>query len=157
MSLIKALLPVLAVLLVALVTACGSSDSKSTSPTPQPSPGKITAIATGITGQTGKTYAVAALDYDWRPGASEPAVGGIMGTISSDDFSFTSVLRITDAQGNLTGNIAQEEKVFEPKTYSVVFFVADPGSPPQYLAEVRISVNGDVRATAPRWVDWVHQ
>ena len=144
----------LAVVLVTLVGGCGSSSSKSTSPAPQPSSGLMTVTAAGIVGQNGNIYSVAVYDYDWSPGASGPAVGGVIGTISSNDFSFTAVLRVADSQGNPAA--ATEEKVFEPKTYSVVFFVSVPARPPQYFAEVRVSVNGDVTATAPRWANWTH-
>ncbi len=149
-------LPILLVLPMILLVACGgSSDNKTATPVPQAQAGKITAVASGITGQNGKTYAVAAYDYDWAPGAAGPAIGGAMGIINSDNFSFSEVLRTVDQGGNFT--LTAEEKTFGPGTYSVVFYVSEQGKPPQYFAEKRVTVNGDVTATAQKWSDWTHQ
>ena len=94
---------------------------------------------------------VAAFAYDWQPGATDSAVAGYRTVVSADNFSSTEVLHASDAQWD----ISEEEKVFEPGTYSVVFFVALPDNPPQFFAEVRSEVNGDITVTAPAWENWV--
>ncbi|MBN1895839.1 hypothetical protein JW906_15230 [bacterium] len=139
---------------MAVLFAAGCSDKKSTDPEPQPVSGKITATASGITGQNGSVFAVMAYDSDWFPGSEEPVIAGFMTNITSDDFSFTEALHSVDSQAQ--GGYNSEEKSFEPRTYSVVFYVAAPGNPPQHFAEVRIAVNGDVTAAAPAWSSWAH-
>ena len=151
MNFSKRILPALAIL---AGLAAGCSSDKSTEPNPQPVQGKITAVAAGITGQNGNVLAVTAYDADWSPGSSSPVIAGFMVNITSDDFSFTQNLRTVDAQA--AGGYSSADRVFEPRTYSVVFFVAAPGNPPQYFAEVRVAVNGDMTVTAPGWTDWVH-
>jgi Rrf2 family cysteine metabolism transcriptional repressor len=130
----------------------GCSDKKSTDPTPDAEPGKITATASGITGQNGSTYLVAVYVADWFPGSTDTVTAGFMTNISSDSFSSTEILHSMNSQWTPSA----EEKVFDPGTYSVVFFVAAPGSPPQYFTEIRLKVNGDVTATAPAWANWTH-
>ncbi len=139
-------------LMVLFVYKC--SNDKSIEPELQPVKGKITATAMGITGQNGNVYAVMSYDSDWFPGSDSPVIAGIIGTITSDDFSFTQNLHPVDAQAQ--GGYSSEDMLFEPKTYSVVFFVAAPGNPPQYFSEVRVAVDDDVTATAPNWTNWVH-
>jgi hypothetical protein len=136
----------------AAVFSLGCSDKKSTNPTPSPTRGKITAAASGITGQNGSTYMAVVYAIDWYPGATDTAIAGFRANISVDNFSSTEILHSMNSQWNITA----EEKVFEPGTYSVVFFVAPPNSPPQYFAEIRQQVNGDVTATAPAWANWTH-
>lgn len=149
MNILKRLLPVL-MLTIFFIFNC----SKNNSTESQPVNGKITANATGITGQNGNIYAVSAFDSDWSPGSDSPTIAGIMGTITSDNYSFTQNLKAVDDQS--PGGLSADDMVFEPKTYSVVFFVAAPGNPPQHFAEVRMEVNGDVIATAPDWASWAH-
>jgi len=149
MNLLKRLLPVL-MLTVFFICNC----SKDNSTESQPVNGKITASATGITGQNGNIYAVSAYDSDWSPGSNSPTIAGIMGTITSDNFSFTQNLKAVDDQS--PGGLSPEDMSFEPRTYSVVFYVAALGSPPQHYTEVRMEVNGDVAATAPDWANWAH-
>jgi hypothetical protein len=153
MNFSKRFLPVF-VLTVLFVTQCTKEKSTEPESRPQPVKGKITAAATGITGQNGYVLAVMAYDSDWSPGSDSPVIAGFMVNISSNDFSFTQNLHLVDAQA--PGGYSLEDKVFEPKTYSVVFFVAAPGNPPQYFSEVRVAVNGDVAASAPDWAGWVH-
>jgi hypothetical protein len=138
----------LAAVLFLLGGGCGDDGG----PAPVPVPGKITASAGGILGQTGNVYSVVTFAADWYPGATFPAVAGILQTISSDNYSLASALHEVDTGGNPTS----ADKTFDPGTYSVVFFVSAPGSPPSHFAEVRVSVNGDVTATAPAWSGWVH-
>ncbi len=134
---------------VVFVLAGGCGDDGTA---PVPGPGKITATATGIPGQTGNVYAVAAYAYDWFPGATTPAVAGIRATIGSDPYASTSVLYAVDANGDPT----VDEKIFDAGKYSVVFFVAAPQSAPSDYAEIRTTVDGNTTATAPAWSGWVH-
>jgi len=138
------------ILLMSVTLICGSCDNSTDSGSPAVS-GKITAKAAGIQGQNGNTYSVAAYDYDWYPGATGLPVGLILTLISDNNFSSTEALH----PFNVEWNITSEEKVFDAKTYSVVFFVSKPDAPPQIFAEVRVSVNGDVIANAPAWSKWV--
>ena len=140
----------LTILLMSVVLIYGSCDNSTDSGSPAVS-GKITAKAAGIQGQNGNIYSVAAYDYDWYPGATGLAVGLIRTTISDSNFSSTEALHPFDTDGNTIS----EEKVFDAKTYSIVFFVSAPNVPPQFYAEVRVSVNGDVIANAPAWSNWV--
>jgi len=149
MNILKRLLPLLT-LTVFFVFTCSKNNSTESLPVN----GKITASATGIAGQNGNIYAVSAFDSDWFPGSNSPTIAGIMGTITSDNYSFTQNLKAVDDQA--LGGLSADDMVFEPKTYSVVFFVAAPGNPPQHFAEVRMEVNGDVTATAPDWASWAH-
>jgi predicted HTH transcriptional regulator len=137
---------------VIAVISWGCSEKKNTNPIAPTNPGKITATASGIAGQNGSTYLVAVCAYDWYPGATDTAVAGFMTNISNDSFSSTEILHSMNSQLN----ISVEETVFEPGTYSVVFLVSPPDSPPQYFMEVRLRVNGDVTATAPAWINWTH-
>lgn len=151
----------LSVLLISLLSACGSANGASPTVATTPAqattqaasgPGKITVQATGIAGRNGSSYSVSAFDYDWQPGATGPAIGGTMGLITSDDFTINGTIQTIDA----SGKTLSEDKVFDSKTYSVVFFVMPPGSPPKDFAEVRVTVKGDTTATAPKWVSWAH-
>ena len=138
-----------AVLLVLLGIVAGCSRDKSVGP--EPSRGKITAKADGIQGQSGNLYSVSVYAYDWFPGAETPAIAGVRATIPSDVYSPADTMRTLDANGTPTA----EPKVFDPASYSVVFFVSVPGFPPRYFAEVRAIVDGDITATAPAWSGWV--
>jgi hypothetical protein len=149
MNYFKLLFPAIVVM---AVINWGCTEKKNTNPTAPTDPGKITATASGITGQNGSTYMVVAYAYDWQPGAQDSAMAGFLTNISGDNFSSTQILHSMNSQWT----ISAEEKVFEPGTYSVVFFVAPPGSPPQYFAEIRLQVNGDMTATAPAWANWTH-
>ncbi|MFC2027748.1 hypothetical protein ACFLU3_03565 [Chloroflexota bacterium] len=131
---------------VMLVCAC-DSDSDSDS---QPVPGKITAIASGVAGQDGKVLAVGAFDYDWKPGSSDFGIAGYRTQITGDSFSLSDVLRKLDDRGDNT----DDEEVFDPGIYSVVFVISTVNTPPEYFVEVRVEVDGDVNATAPAWTDW---
>lgn len=146
------LLLVIVVLLVTLVTACGSSSGNATTSASQSQQGKITAKASGIKGQNGKIFAAAAYNYDWTPGATGPAVAGLVGPITSDNFSFTDILNQLNAWGDPSTSTA--DMIFDPGTYSVVFYVSAPGGAPQYFAKLRVTVKGDVTATAPNWSSW---
>jgi hypothetical protein len=147
----KKFLPVV-LFVMGIFAAC--SGDKTTEPKPQPVQGRITASVAGIAGQNGKVLVITAFNDDWFPGSESPVIAGFMTNITSDDFSVTQVLHPADSQA--PGGYSAADMVFEPKTYSVVFFVAAPGNPPESFSEVRIAVNGDVTATAPAWASWVH-
>jgi hypothetical protein len=140
------------VLVFMFLFVCSCSNNKSTEP--QPVSGKITATAAGITGQNGNVYAVSAYDSDWFPGSEAPVIAGFMVNITNDNFSSTQNLLAVDNQA--PSGLSSEDMLFEPGTYSVVFFVATLGNPPQHFAEVRVTVNGDVTANAPNWSSWAH-
>jgi hypothetical protein len=139
-------------LAVAIAVSVGCSSDKSTSPGSNAVRGRITARATGITSQNGNTYSVVVYAYDWSPGATGPSVASIRQMITGDNFASTAVLDSVDSQGTPT----LVEKVFDPGTYSVVFFVSPPGSPPQHFAELRVAVDGDKTVDAPAWAQWIH-
>jgi hypothetical protein len=82
-------------------------------------------------------------------------VAGLTGTITSDDFSFSEVLRTANSQS--AGGQSPEDYLFTPGIYSVVFFIATQNSPPQVFSEVRVTVKGDVEVKAPAWSTWTHQ
>lgn len=145
---VPAILCVLCLGLLAGFGCSGGSDVDA----PTPEAGTITAGASGITGQAGKMYYIAAFDYDWQPGATEPSVATRSGSVTDDDFSFEVVLYELDQYGQPT----MTEKAFEPGVYSVVFFVGASG-PPEYFVEVFVDVDGDVTAHAPAWGTWTHQ
>jgi hypothetical protein len=151
MNFLKRILPVLVSM---ALTGVMCTKKNSTEPEPEPVQGKITAVAAGIAGQNGNVYSVMVYESDWAPGSTATVVAGILAPITGDDFSLTQKLHPVDPQS--PGGYSSEDKVFEPKTYSVVFFVSPQGSAPQHFAEVRVAVNGDVTATAPIWADWVH-
>ena len=130
----------------------GCSEKKSTNPSESAEPGKITATAAGITGQNGSTYMVVVYVSNWQPGSTDTVSAGFMTNISSNSFSSTEILHAMNSHYTPSA----DEKVFDPGTYSVVFFVAPPGSPPQYFTEIRLQVDGDVTATAPAWANWTH-
>ena len=150
MKIIKKSLVFLLVIMM-LVCACDSENGTDnvTVPDSQPIPGKITAIASGINGQDGKGIMVGAFDYDWSPGSSDLGMAGYMAEITGDNFLSSDVLRIFDDQGKAT----DDEMIFDPGTYSIVFIIFS-GGPPEYLAEVRVEVDGDVEAVAPSWSKW---
>jgi hypothetical protein len=143
--------------------ACGGSGSPATTVSPTgaaptttpPStgaaiPGTITATASSVKGQNGNTLSVGVYDFDWSPGAANTFVGLIYVPITSDDFSSTVVVTGVGADGSPT----EQPASFQPGTYSVVFFVSPPNSPPSSFAEVRVSVAGDVTVSAPAWGSW---
>jgi hypothetical protein len=132
-----------------LVSACDGDNGAD--PDSQPVAGKITAIASGIAGQDGKTLGVGAYDYDWRPGSPAIGIAGHRTRITGDNFASSEVLLTLDDQREM----AADEKVFDPGTYSVVFYIVAGDAPPEAWAEVRVVVDGDVNATAPAWADWV--
>jgi hypothetical protein len=143
-----------AVLVIAVMSLVMCSKDNSVNPKPEPFQGKISAVTPGVTGQNGNILAVMVYDADWAPGSNIPVVAGLLATITNDDFSLTQNLHPVDSQS--PGGYSTEEKLFEPKTYSVVFFVAPPGSAPQHFTELRVTVNGNVTATAPGWANWTH-
>jgi hypothetical protein len=135
------------VLIAALALSCGDDSG----PTDDyPNLGRITASTLGIQGQTGNLYAVYVYAFDWHPGSPNDIVGIVRGEINTEDFSSTAMVQSVNAQGEPTGQV----KTFNPGTYSVVFFVSPPGSPPDHFAEVRATVDGDVTVTAPAWGSW---
>jgi hypothetical protein len=136
----ESLVFLLVILIMMLMFACDN----------EPVPGKITAIASGITGQDGKILAVGAFDFDWSPGISDPGFAGYRTEITGDSFSSSEVLLTLDDQGRTTANDA----LLDPGTYSVVFVVSAVNTPPEYYVEVRVRVDGDMNATAPAWADW---
>lgn len=93
-------------------------------------------------------------DFDWYPGVPNDPDSGIVGVIGSeittDSFSFTALIQSVDPEGNPTG----EAMVFDPGIYSVVFYVGPAGSAPEYFAEIRATVDGDITVTAPAWGSW---
>jgi|GEM_PF-1494939 hypothetical protein len=145
---------IVSVLVISVLVLPGCSEKKSTNPEPEAVAGTITAIASGIAGQNGSVFAVMAYDSDWFPGSESPVIAGFMTNITSDDFSFTEALHPVDSQA--PGGYTSDDKSFEPRTYSVVFYVAPPGNPPQHFTELRVTVNGDMTATAPAWSSWTH-
>jgi hypothetical protein len=127
-----------------------SGGKKTTAPAPQA--GRITARVESIPGQSGNVCAIMAYAVDWQPGAVEPPVAALVAPITAESFSFGGALEARDVNGQTTG----QAKMFDPGVYSVVFFVAVPGSPPSIFAEVRASVDGDITVTAPAWANWQH-
>ncbi len=116
------------------------------------SSGTITVKASGISGQSGKVYAVVVYAYDWSPGATVPPVGSARGIIDADPFSVTVAAGEPEAPVGPGG----KAKVFAGGTYSVVFFVSSGNSPPEYFAEIRAAVDGDTVVDAPSWQSWTH-
>ncbi len=137
------------VVLACLCLSCGS-DKKSTPA--EPKPGTITAIASAITGQSGKYFAVSVFDFDWYPGAPNNPIGIIRVQIADNDYSANGVVESIDQGGDPIG----EPKIFDTGAYSVVFFVGAPDSAPEFFAEIRVIVDGNVTAAAPAWAAWSH-
>jgi len=149
---------------IALVgLACGGNGSSETTgspttavPTTAPPttgaaiPGTITATASSVKGQNGSTLSVGVYDFDWSPGSPNTFVGLIYVPISSDDFSSSVVVTGVGPDGSPT----KEPASFQPGTYSVVFFVSQPNSPPKFFTEVRATVAGDISVSAPAWDTW---
>ena len=150
-------------LLVLVAAACGGSGSPSTTaspagaaPTTVPTstdadvPGTITATVSSVKNQDGSIFSVGVYDFDWSPGAANTFVGLIQVPITSDDFSSIVVVTGVGADGSPT----KESASFQPGTYSVVFFISPPNSPPTFFTEVRVSVAGDITVSAPAWGSW---
>ncbi|OFW59173.1 MAG: hypothetical protein A2133_00225 [Actinobacteria bacterium RBG_16_64_13] len=152
--------------LVALMLAgmaCGDNGSPGTTglpttaepttapPTTGPAvPGSITATVSSVKGQNGSTLSIGVYDFDWSPGAPNTFVGLIYAPITSDDFSSSVVVTGVGADGSPT----KDPAILQPGTYSVVFFVVPPGSPPKIFSEVRAIVAGDITVSAPAWGSW---
>jgi hypothetical protein len=127
-----------------------SNDNNTSGPVREP--GRITAGASGIAGQNGKYLAIFVYNYDWFPGAEEPAVGGTLTSITDEDFSYSAAAESLGVEGQPTGHA----KVFDGGNYSVVFFVGPVGFAPEHFAEVRAVVDGDITVSAPAWANWQH-
>ena len=148
---IALLLWLVVIMLVGL--ACGGNGSPGTTAPPTAGaaiPGSITATVSSVKDQNGSTLSVGVFDFDWSPGAANTFVGLVYVPITSDDFSSSVVVTGVGADGSPT----QETARFQPGTYSVVFFVSPPGSPPGFFSEVRATVAGDITVSAPAWGSW---
>ena len=148
---IPLLLSLVVVMLVGL--ACGGNGSPGSTAPPTTGaaiPGSITATVSSVEGQNGSTLSVGVYDFDWSPGAPNTFVGLVYAPITSDDFSSSVVVTGVGADGSPT----QEPAIFQPGTYSVVFFVSPPGSAPEFFSEIRATVAGDMTVSAPAWGSW---
>jgi hypothetical protein len=102
--------------------------------------------------QNGKLLMVGVFPYDWQPGAEDPPVALLSQWIDSADFSYESTADSVSDNGAPTGTDA----ILEPGVYSIVFFVIPQGTPPEYYAEVRSGVDGNISVSAPAWENWIH-
>jgi hypothetical protein len=117
-------------------------------------PGTITAAAQHVTGRQGDILSIGVWGpgIDWVPGTdADLAVSTAVRVIDSADYSVTHTMTELDPERGET----VLAKAFEPGDYSLVFFAAESGQPPDRFAEVRVHVNGDLSAVAPAWDRWL--